>query len=160
MYLCVCQYGHSRSVALTRVLHMCHVEAIAVGYRTSPDWLHLMSGVADKILILDSSYRRHILPVYHDKIIDMHVGPDRWANPYHKELLTILAGLVKDKLGLIPPQQDGHRYRAVEERGFWYLEVLRYITPTRLEEQRDDYGTWCRIAGPYMSADNALAQIK
>jgi hypothetical protein len=30
-YLCICQYGHCRSVALARVLHGYHINAVAMG---------------------------------------------------------------------------------------------------------------------------------
>ena len=100
LYLCVCQYGHSRSVALCRVLHAKGQQAIAVGLGTAPYWLPFLSRDADKILILESQYRKHIPVEYREKVIDFHVGPDVWSNPYDKALYTLLEQMVKEKLGL------------------------------------------------------------
>lgn len=123
MHLCVCTYGHCRSVALTRVLHSCGLEAVAVGHHTSPKWLAIMSAVAEKILLLDEDMRRHIMPMHHHKIVVMHVGHDRWVNPYHKELNELLRGLVRQNLGIYPPASDGFMYRAMPtDTGTWELQ--------------------------------------
>mgnify|MGYP003442208706 FL=1 len=97
-YLCVCQYGHSRSVALARVLHHNGVSAVAVGWQTSPEGLIVLSKWADRILLLDNSFIDKIPNEQRDKCFGMHVGPDRWSNPYNTELLNILAKMTQEFL--------------------------------------------------------------
>lgn len=99
-YLCVCQYGHSRSVAMARVLHHNRVSAVACGWQTSPQGLVLLSGWADNILLLDRGYIEKIEPQFQWKCIDMHVGPDRWCNPFSPDLLNILAEMAKERLNI------------------------------------------------------------
>lgn len=100
LYLCVCQYGHSRSVALCRVLHAKGQQAIAVGWYTTPQWLPYLCRTADKILLLESHYINLIPKEQQYKIIDFHIGPDVWSNPYNKDLFTLLEQMVKEKLGI------------------------------------------------------------
>lgn len=97
-YLCVCQYGHSRSVAMTRVLHARGLQAVAVGWYTSPDWLIALSHAADKIIALESKCIVHIPETCRNKIILMDIGPDRWSDPYNAELYAMLSRLVDTKL--------------------------------------------------------------
>lgn len=97
-YLCVCQYGHSRSVALARVLHGLGRSAVACGWGTAGTGLPHLCWWADKILILDSGFIKYIPETYRFKIVDFHVGPDRWSNPYNQELLGILKQMVNEKL--------------------------------------------------------------
>lgn len=99
-YLCVCQYGHSRSVALARVLHGCRQTAVACGHATAGTALPVLCGWADKILILDDGFRGHIPKEHWHKVVSMHVGPDRWVNPYHPELNAMLTEMVEKRLGL------------------------------------------------------------
>lgn len=98
-HLCICAYGHSRSVALTRVLHARGHEAVAVGHLTSPDALRALSAWADKILTLETSFLWFVPEHFRMKIVDFHVGPDRWSNPYHPELYQLLGGMVEKRLG-------------------------------------------------------------
>lgn len=95
-FLCVCQYGHSRSVALTRVLHGLGQPAVAIGWMTSGNAIDGLSVWADKILILDSSYLRYVPQEQRHKVVDFHVGPDRWSNPYHADLLRLLTQMVRE----------------------------------------------------------------
>lgn len=100
-YLCVCQYGHSRSVALCRVLHHVKQQAVAVGFQTAPAALISIARTwATKILILDDSYLRYIPEDCREKVVSFHVGPDRWSNPYNVDLLNTLAPMVEAKLGI------------------------------------------------------------
>lgn len=100
LYLCVCQYGHSRSVALCRVLHAKGQQAIAVGLGTAPEWLPFLCNNANKILVLERNYINHIPFDYREKVMEFHVGPDVWSNPYDKALYTLLEQMVKERLGI------------------------------------------------------------
>lgn len=98
--LCVCQYGHSRSVALARALHARGYSAVAAGTATAGAALAVLAEEAERILLLDEALRGAIPPKYHDKIISFHVGPDKWVNPYHPELRMILDTMLN---GRFPP---------------------------------------------------------
>ena len=100
-FLCVCQYGHSRSVALTRVLHSKGLQAVACGWQTAGhSALPVLCRWASDILILDDSYLQYIEEEYHSKVTAIHVGPDKWSNPYNQNLLNLLYKLVDEKLGI------------------------------------------------------------
>ena len=89
--LCVCQYGHSRSVALTRVLHRDKVEAAAVGRMTAPAALAVLAEWADVIAVLDRAFVAKLPAEHRHKVTDnFHVGPDVWSNPYSRELDALL----------------------------------------------------------------------
>jgi hypothetical protein len=100
-FLCVCQWGHSRSVALCRVLHHHGHVAIAVGIQRSGDGLTVLSDWADHILTLETGFAEFIPPQYRHKVIDFHVGPDRWSNPYNQELLKLLEGMARERLPMV-----------------------------------------------------------
>lgn len=97
-YLCVCAYGHSRSVALCRTLHGRGVHAVAAGVRTAGDALELIGQRAEKVLVLDDALLPVIPKSLASKVVSFHVGPDRWVNPYHPELRAILEKMVDEKL--------------------------------------------------------------
>ncbi len=99
LYLCVCRYGHSRSVALCRVLHAKGQQAIAVGWMTGHEWLPLLCNNANKILLLERKDINLIPVEYREKVMEFHVGPDVWSNPYDKALYTLLEQMVKERLG-------------------------------------------------------------
>lgn len=89
--LCVCRYGHSRSVGLARVLHAHGYEAAAVGWFTAPAALAVLSAWADVIAVMDRAFAEKVPEAYRHKVTDhFHVGHDVWVNPYHKELEAIL----------------------------------------------------------------------
>lgn len=97
-FLCICHYGHSRSVALCRVLHEKGFQAVAAGLYTGSDSFGVLSEWADKILIMVD---RVVIPEQHrGKIIDFNIGPDIWSNPYNQELLTLLTKKVETDLGI------------------------------------------------------------
>ena len=106
-YLCVCQYGHSRSVALARVLHGCGETAVAIGWHTSGNAIGCLGEWADKIIVLQSDFLRFIPHQFLSKVVPVDqfdVGPDRWVNPYHAELNAILRERVQQHFGLVVKQ--------------------------------------------------------
>jgi len=94
MILCVCKYGHSRSVAATRLLHRHGLEAIACGWHTNPKLLLQLCDMADRIIVLEASYRAYI-PLHHwEKLSICDVGADKWRNPYDDELIELLKPMI------------------------------------------------------------------
>lgn len=89
-WLCICQYGHSRSVALTRVLHGKRIPAVAAGWTTSGDAIAVLSKWADVIALMTPQGVHTIPESERHKVKDFDIGPDRWSNPYSHELLLIL----------------------------------------------------------------------
>jgi hypothetical protein len=102
--LCICQYGHSRSVALARVLRgafnsaISHVsnlyDTVAIGWETAPSAVVLLSQWADVIFVLETSYISYVPMPCRGKVVVFDVGRDRWSNPYNQELSTLLLGMV------------------------------------------------------------------
>jgi len=89
-FLCVCTYGHSRSVALARTLHHRGYAAIAVGWMTSGRWLDIACDNADTIFVMDDSAIQNINLDFRDKIDRACiVGHDQWSNPYNNDLLML-----------------------------------------------------------------------
>lgn len=99
--LCVCQYGHSRSVALARQLHGRKVAAIACGVATAGPWLFPLCDWASHVLLLDDALRGAIPAASVSKIVSFNVGPDRWVNPYHPELADLLAKMIDERLPML-----------------------------------------------------------
>lgn len=102
-FLCVCQYGHSRSVAMARALHAAGQDAIACGWQTAGSGLDHLCDWATDILVMDENYRPKILPTQQHKVKVLHVGHDVWANPYHPELYALVCKLAEQHLELKIP---------------------------------------------------------
>lgn len=100
-YLCVCQYGHSRSVAMVRALHHLQLQAVACGWMTAPAALPTLCQWANSIVVLEASFVAHIPQEYRDRVVVCDVGRDRWSNPYHPELTALCRRLATEKLGLV-----------------------------------------------------------
>lgn len=90
-FLCICQYGHSRSVALCRVLHGKGFPAVAAGFGTSGDAIAVLSEWADVVALMTPEGVYQIPTEQRHKITKaFEIGPDKWSNPYNQELLAIL----------------------------------------------------------------------
>lgn len=99
-FLCVCQYGHCRSVALARCLHSRKLNAVAVGTSTAgKETLRMLCIGAHRVLLLDDALAGSLPAEARGKTVSFHVGPDRWVNPYNQELAKILEGMVNAKAG-------------------------------------------------------------
>lgn len=95
-FLCICHYGHSRSVALCRVLHGMGINAVAAGTGTAGTAIDVLAGWADVIAVMVPEAKSKIPTEFHSKIRDFSVGPDRWSNPYNQELLAILKKKIEE----------------------------------------------------------------
>ena len=100
-YLCVCQYGHSRSVAMVRALHHVQLPAVACGWMTAPDALPALCQWAHVVVVMQEEFQQYIPAAFKDKIVVCDVGHDRWSNPYHPELRALCHKLATEKLGIV-----------------------------------------------------------
>lgn len=85
-------------MALTRVLHGRFIEAVAVGAMTAPSAIACLAAWADKVIVLQKDFVIAVPIELRHKILIWDIGPDRWSNPYNQELLTLLEGLVRERL--------------------------------------------------------------
>lgn len=99
MILCVCKYGHSRSAAAVRLLHRRGMEAVAIGWHTSPETLKQLATLADTIIVMQGIYREYIPFQHRLKVIVMDVGSDIWRNPYDDELCAKLQPMIDNVIG-------------------------------------------------------------
>lgn len=94
-FLCICQYGHSRSVALARLLHGLGHEAVAIGHATAPSSLPALGAWAKWVLVVDKGAWGRVRQCGLDaKAFDFDIGPDRWQNPYSPEMKNLFMGLM------------------------------------------------------------------
>ena len=112
--LCVCQYGHSRSVALAREFHKRAIPAVAMGVATAGQAGEVLMREAAAICLLDYALRGAIPGGHGAKVDSFHVGHDRWVNPYNTELAGILSKMVDEKLA-VPAGSEGPLAAAVAE---------------------------------------------
>jgi hypothetical protein len=96
-FLCLCQYGHSRSVACCRVLQARGHEAVAVGFGTARSAIPLLAEWADVIVLMEASYAKYVPVSALPKSVTFDVGPDRWSNPYNEELQGIIRTMADRK---------------------------------------------------------------
>ena len=87
-YLIVCDGGNVRSNALGFHLKWHHNrEAIAIGrLYMSPETMEMMTNWADRIVLMQPHMAESIPEAYHDKIVVVDVGVDRFGINIHPEL--------------------------------------------------------------------------
>lgn len=95
MILTACHYGHSRSVCAARELHSRGIDAVACGLGTAGGWLPHLFEAADRIIIMDRDMISQIPREFWGKVRTCHVGPDKWSNPYNRELAELVRGEIE-----------------------------------------------------------------
>lgn len=94
-FLCICTWGHSRSAAMTQVLHRMGHEAVCAGYHTSRSSFPVLMEWADVVLVADEYILKYTeqtdKPVY-----NLALGKDVWSNPYDKHLKMLVASRLED----------------------------------------------------------------
>jgi hypothetical protein len=88
-FLCICQYGHSRSVAMCRALHSRGHEAAALGWATAWTAIPTLAAWADRVVVVEPQFSTYVPVEFQGKVAVCDLGPDRWANPYHPELAKL-----------------------------------------------------------------------
>lgn len=95
--LTVCRGGNVRSVSLGFLMkHSLGHDAIACGFeKNTPETINMLAQWADKIVTLSSNIRKNFEEItqgkYKDKTLLFDVGQDRWFNPMHPELVSMLS---------------------------------------------------------------------
>lgn len=102
-WLCVCEGGNVRSVALAMALKDAGQDAIACGWRhAGPDTLRTLSGWADIVVVMQAVFAQKMEDVKGfdpRKLIILDVGPDVYGTPMHGGLRAYLRGVVEDWKG-------------------------------------------------------------
>ena len=82
----MCEGGTNRSVGLARVLKERGHDAISVSWRwNSLDTIKLLCGWVDYVVVMEA-YMKEKVP-FAKQLLVCEVGPDRYNNPMHSELL-------------------------------------------------------------------------
>lgn len=86
-FLCVCTWGHSRSVGMVRYVNKHGHFGVACGVQGGGiHALRQLSEWADVILLAETRMVHAISQEFVDKVVDLNIGPDKWVNPYSKDL--------------------------------------------------------------------------
>ena len=97
--LTVCRAGLVRSVALANVIKLhfapvdvlnCGVGEHQLGRMNQLETLEMLFKWADKIVVMESHYLGKLPLAYQGKTVICEVGPDRWNNPNHPELIGMV----------------------------------------------------------------------
>jgi predicted protein tyrosine phosphatase len=97
-FLCVCEGGNVRSVALAFVLKEFHNrDAIACGWRFAEnDTLEILCKWADAIVVMQPHFKDKLPEAYREKALVVDVGPDRFGSPFHPDLYEFLKNVTED----------------------------------------------------------------
>lgn len=100
----VCEGGTVRSVSLALVLKQRGVDALALSWRgNSIETIKLLCIWADRILLTQGKFKKHIPKEFHNKITVYELGPDVWGNAMAMDLLFKNLNFVK-KDKKMPPE--------------------------------------------------------
>ena len=99
--VCMCQGGNSRSAGCGFILKYEYgMDALACGWEgNTPETLEMLFNWAEAIIIMEAKFVSYVPDQYRSKVFVVDVGPDRWFNSLHPDLLNtirpILARMVK-----------------------------------------------------------------
>ena len=98
--LVCCQGGNVRSVTFGFILkYKYNIDAIAASLeKNSNDTLDMLFEWADTIIVVQESMKDFIPKLYHKKLLVLDIGPDRWGQSLHPELLQICIDLLSKAL--------------------------------------------------------------
>jgi len=104
--LTLCRGGHVRSVALKYLLHYnCEErhDVIACGWESnSQETREMLYGWADYIVVMTKDFAQYVPEKFHNKpsggrkLFCYDVGEDRFMNPFHPEIQTMLKSMIKN----------------------------------------------------------------
>ena len=92
----MCQGGNCRSVGLAFVLKYGYGhDALACGWeKNSESTREMLFNWADRIFIVEESFKQYIPEKYEEKVTVYELGPDRWFNSLHNNLLQCCDDLI------------------------------------------------------------------
>jgi len=105
-FLCLCNHGNVRSACMARELKDLGHEAIAIGITPSipnnpwegfsNETIQLLYKWADIVLdFSDNAGGRESILKKHKKYKKFHIGIDKWHNPFHPELRSIMQTIIQ-----------------------------------------------------------------
>lgn len=96
--LCVCEGGNVRSVACAYLLKYMHgQDALAVSFaKNSVDTILMLVIWADKIVVMQREMEAIVPSIYQQKVSVYDVGPDKWGNAFHPQLLEKIEAMIQD----------------------------------------------------------------
>ena len=102
--LTMCQGGNSRSVGCAYLLKYEYgFDALACGWeKNSSETITMLCKWADWIMVMEPQFKDYVPVQYHGKIAVVDVGPDRWFNSLHPELLDLCNKLLQQFLVAVP----------------------------------------------------------
>jgi hypothetical protein len=94
--LTLCQGGNCRSVALGFVLKYSYGhDAIACGWeKNSAATIEMLADWADRIIVVESHFVERVPDRCRAKVSVYDVGPDRWFNSLHLELIGLFNAMI------------------------------------------------------------------
>jgi hypothetical protein len=97
-FLCMCQGGCVRSVALAHILkYPYEQDAIACGWEgNTPETREMLYKWADYIVLMQPEFIKHVPDDHHRKVRVADVGIDRFGSSTHSELRGILKPIVAE----------------------------------------------------------------
>ena len=86
-------FRNSRSVALGYVLKygLGHDSIACSWEKNSPETIAMLCAWADRVIVVEGHMVEKIPQMFHVKLSVYDVGPDRWFNGLHPELIEILS---------------------------------------------------------------------
>lgn len=89
----MCRQGLVQSVALADVLkmHFRPVDVIPIGhFANSAETIQMLCKWADRIVVMETHYKKHVPSEFHDKVLICDVGPDK-DNPQGSKTPKLIA---------------------------------------------------------------------
>lgn len=98
--LTMCQGGNSRSVGCGYLLKYRYgIDTIACGWeKNSPETIKMLCEWANHIIVMEEAFKQYVPEKFHAKLSVMDVGPDKWCNSLHPDLLETLEPMLKQWL--------------------------------------------------------------
>ena len=104
----MCQGGNSRSVGCGFLLkYKYNIDALACGWeKNTPETLRMLFEWADAIFVMETAFTQYVPECYHNKLFVVDVGPDKWCNSLHPDLLATIAPILETMIK-IEEKKDG-----------------------------------------------------
>ena len=107
--LTMCQGGNSRSVGCGYLLkYKYNMDAIACSWeKNTADTIKMLCEWADAIITMEASFYSYIPEEYRKKLFIVDVGPDRWANSLHPDLIATIEKILDTMIHVTEEPKNG-----------------------------------------------------